>query len=97
MTTPGVEPGLSRPQRDILTTRRCGLLKCLRVQAASTSPVDVGWPIGRSVETCVCACKMCAGRTSTVLTHTQMHSKAWHDRTRSRTWVVAATTRRPNH
>ena len=26
MTTPGVEPGLSRPQRDILTTRRCGLL-----------------------------------------------------------------------
>ena len=26
MTTPGVEPGLSRPQRDVLTTRRCGLL-----------------------------------------------------------------------
>jgi hypothetical protein len=24
MTTPGVEPGLSRPQRDVLTTRRCG-------------------------------------------------------------------------
>ena len=23
MTTPGVEPGLSRPQRDVLTTRRC--------------------------------------------------------------------------
>ena len=27
MSTPGVEPGLSRPQRDVLTTRRCGLLK----------------------------------------------------------------------
>ena len=27
MTTPGVEPGLSRPQRDVLTTRRCGLLR----------------------------------------------------------------------
>ena len=26
MTTPGVEPGLSRPQRDVLTTRRCGRL-----------------------------------------------------------------------
>ena len=25
MTTPGVEPGLSRPRRDVLTTRRCGL------------------------------------------------------------------------
>ena len=24
LTTPGVEPGLSRPQRDVLTTRRCG-------------------------------------------------------------------------
>ena len=24
MTAPGVEPGLSRPQRDVLTTRRCG-------------------------------------------------------------------------
>jgi hypothetical protein len=28
MTAPGVEPGLSRPQRDVLTTRRCG--PCLR-------------------------------------------------------------------
>ena len=25
MSAPGVEPGLSRPQRDVLTTRRCGL------------------------------------------------------------------------
>ena len=24
MTAPGVEPGLSRPRRDVLTTRRCG-------------------------------------------------------------------------
>ena len=28
LTTPGVEPGLSRPQRDVLTTRRCGRLSC---------------------------------------------------------------------
>jgi hypothetical protein len=27
MTTPGVEPGLSRSQRDVLTTRRCGRLR----------------------------------------------------------------------
>ena len=26
LTTPGVEPGLSRPERDVLTTRRCGHL-----------------------------------------------------------------------
>ena len=26
MSTPGVEPGLSRPRRDVLTTRRCGQL-----------------------------------------------------------------------
>ena len=29
MTTPGVEPGLSRPRRDILATRRCGLWHCV--------------------------------------------------------------------
>ena len=31
LTTPGVEPGLSRPRRDVLTTRRCGRLslQCL--------------------------------------------------------------------
>ena len=29
MTTPGVEPGLSRPRRDVLTTRRCGRLPAL--------------------------------------------------------------------
>ena len=29
LTTPGVEPGLSRPQRDVLTTRRCGRLQIL--------------------------------------------------------------------
>ena len=27
MSTSGVEPGLSRPQRDVLTTKRCGLLR----------------------------------------------------------------------
>ena len=27
LSTPGVEPGLSRPQRDVLTTRRCGRCK----------------------------------------------------------------------
>ena len=26
MTLPGIEPGLLRPQRNVLTTRRCGLL-----------------------------------------------------------------------
>ena len=26
LSSPGVEPGLSRPQRDVLTARRCGLL-----------------------------------------------------------------------
>ena len=31
MSTPGVEPGLSRPQRDVLTTRRCGLLRVARL------------------------------------------------------------------
>ena len=25
LSAPGFEPGLSRPQRDVLTTRRCGL------------------------------------------------------------------------
>ena len=28
MSTPGVEPGLSRPRRDVLTTRRCGHSRC---------------------------------------------------------------------
>ena len=28
LSTPGVEPGLSRPQRDVLTTRRCGRYEC---------------------------------------------------------------------
>ena len=30
MSTPGVEPGLSRPQRDVLTTRRCRQCKVIR-------------------------------------------------------------------
>ena len=36
MTTPGVEPGLSRPQRDVLTTRRCGLLPKRQTQRSWT-------------------------------------------------------------
>ena len=31
MTAPGVEPGLSRPQRDVLTTRRCGRNSSVRM------------------------------------------------------------------
>ena len=34
MTTPGVKPGLSRPQRDVLTTRRCR--RCDQSQAICT-------------------------------------------------------------
>ena len=29
LTTPGVEPGLSRPRRDVLTTRRCSPCRCV--------------------------------------------------------------------
>ena len=38
MSTPGFEPGLSRPQRDVLTTRRCGQqcsLACVALQVCS--------------------------------------------------------------
>ena len=35
MTAPGVEPGLSWPQRGVLTTRRCGLLACMRSQTVA--------------------------------------------------------------
>ena len=30
VSTPGVEPGLSRPQRDVLTTRRCRPCWCIK-------------------------------------------------------------------
>ena len=33
LSTPGFEPGLSRPQRDVLTTRRCGLGEKLTLQS----------------------------------------------------------------
>ena len=51
MTTPGVEPGLSRPQRNVLTTRRCGLLAAevlLTFMAQKEAqPANLG-PVGRS-------------------------------------------------
>ena len=37
MSTPGIEPGLPRPQRGVLTTRRCG--PCI-VTGAATSATD---------------------------------------------------------
>ena len=40
LTTPGVEPGLSRPRRDVLTTRRCGRLS-LQCLTAALSNVTV--------------------------------------------------------
>ena len=40
MTTLGVEPGLSRPQRDVLTTRRCGRM----VQACNSNQLQMYLP-----------------------------------------------------
>ena len=41
MSSPGVEPGLSRPQRDVLTTRRCGRLTlCGSVHVHMNSPTS---------------------------------------------------------
>ena len=40
MTAPGVEPGLSRPQRDVLTTRRCG--PCVWFVAGVSCAIDTG-------------------------------------------------------
>ena len=37
MSTPGVEPGLLRPQRDVLTTRRCGPLHMRKSSQERTS------------------------------------------------------------
>jgi hypothetical protein len=64
MSTPGVEPGLSRPQRDVLTTRRCGLLRVVHLGGCV-----VGWagqsinersarvsPVPSIVAAAVCAC-----------------------------------------
>ena len=50
MTTPGVKPGLSRPQRDVLTTRRCGLLaaEVLLSFLASTGGEGATREVGRN-------------------------------------------------
>ena len=41
VSTPGVEPGLSRPRRDVLTTRRCG--PCLhQLHVVHESYIDAG-------------------------------------------------------
>ena len=49
LTAPGVEPGLSRPQRDVLTTRRCGLLaaEVLLSFMVSKGKEWAPWEIGR--------------------------------------------------
>jgi hypothetical protein len=56
LTTPGVEPGLSRPRRDVLTTRRCGRLNASRQRSSthttiyrnSTGSAHVPrWPMSR--------------------------------------------------
>ena len=47
MTTPEVEPGLSRPRRDVLATRRCGQ------QSESAVPCEcrrLGRPRGRKIQ-----------------------------------------------
>ena len=38
MTTPGVEPGLSRPRRDVLATRRCGRINTTTIPALHATP-----------------------------------------------------------
>ena len=48
MSTPGVEPGLSRPQRDVLTTRRCGLLNGTVVTGAA-GHFTVSWCVANFV------------------------------------------------
>ena len=56
LTTPGVEPVLSRPRRDVLTTRRCGRLNASRQRSSthttiyrnSTGSAHVPrWPMSR--------------------------------------------------
>ena len=40
LTTPGVEPGLSRPRRDVLTTRRCGRMISIREMSCRSWIID---------------------------------------------------------
>ena len=59
MTAPGVEPGLSQPQRDVLTTRRCGLeIKLapqVRKESLSRVPAHCGhWPREKGTQTRRC-------------------------------------------
>ena len=59
MSTPGFEPGLSRPQRDVLTTRRCGLEIKLALQERNASlsrvPAHCGhWPREKRTQTRRC-------------------------------------------
>ena len=50
MSTPGVEPGLSRPRRDVLTNRRCGQLL-----AAGLFPI-CSWVVVLHSVVCVAWC-----------------------------------------
>ena len=68
LTTPGVEPGLSRPRRDVLATRRCGLLRDIEPRAfcslatlrdkivALGARAEAAFALGaaRSVPACLC-------------------------------------------
>ena len=55
MTTPGVEPGLSRPQRDVLTTRRCGRRSSCTVQQTLQKHRDARRDKARKRGTVACA------------------------------------------
>ena len=42
VSTPGVEPGLSRPRRDVLTTRRCGpCISCISFASGTSIQVRI--------------------------------------------------------
>ena len=145
MSTPGVEPGLSRPQHDVLTTRRCGLMQVVPTQtlrACQMRPSRESSPslaVRQSAQILNCQKqsgplgieprnpgtqhgnhtigpdKPCCGPHCGILRlcsvwllslqfpqHPPHVMPSWKPKmrnvhTRSRTWVVAATTRRPNH
>ena len=61
MSSPGVEPGLSRPQRDVLTTRRWGLdflyekhrfQNTIRFQCQTWASVQTAWWMKSNEHTC---------------------------------------------